>query len=64
MTYGHAFASALDRFRAEGRYRVFADIRRDCRAYPAATLYSADGPKRITAEPCVDDCRPQDWGHK
>jgi hypothetical protein len=27
MTYGHAFASALDRFRAEDRYRVFAGVR-------------------------------------
>ena len=48
MTYGHAFALALDRLCAEGRYRVFAGIRRDCRAYPAAMLCSPDGPKRIT----------------
>ena len=29
MNYTHAFAKALQALRDEGRYRVFADIRRD-----------------------------------
>ena len=43
MDYGAHFAGALARLRDEGRYRVFADIRRRRGAFPAAERFSGDG---------------------
>ena len=37
MDYVSAFAKALQALREEGRYRVFADIRRDRGQFPAAS---------------------------
>jgi 5-aminolevulinate synthase len=48
MDYAMAFARALLALKAEGRYRVFADIRRDCGSFPTAQHYTADGSTPIT----------------
>src|SRR5438477_12028711 len=48
MNYTHAFAKALQALRDEGRYRVFADIRRDRGEFPAARRFTSDGAQPIT----------------
>ncbi|HEY7085622.1 MAG TPA: aminotransferase class I/II-fold pyridoxal phosphate-dependent enzyme, partial [Hyphomicrobiaceae bacterium] len=48
MDYAKAFAQALLALKAEGRYRVFADIRRDCGSFPTAQHYTADRSRPIT----------------
>jgi 5-aminolevulinate synthase len=48
MDYARAFAQALLSLKAEGRYRVFADIRRDRGSFPAAQHYTPDGARPIT----------------
>jgi 5-aminolevulinate synthase len=48
MDYGQAFAKALQALREEGRYRVFADIRRDRGQFPAARHFAAGGSRPIT----------------
>src|SRR5215813_10849641 len=48
MDYAKAFAGALKALKAEGRYRVFADIRRDRGQFPAAQHFSGDGSRPIT----------------
>ena len=47
MDYNAHFAGALARLRDEGRYRVFADIRRRRGAFPAAERFSGDGTRDI-----------------
>lgn len=46
--YQKAFASAVSAVRAEGRYRVFADIERLRGRFPRATYYGGAKPKEIT----------------
>ena len=48
MDYVSAFAQALQALRDEGRYRVFADIRRDRGQFPAARHFSPGGTQPIT----------------
>ena len=48
MDYSKAFDAALDGLKREGRYRVFADIRRERGSYPAAKYFAADGVRDIT----------------
>jgi 5-aminolevulinate synthase len=48
MDYGSAFAKALQALRDEGRYRVFADIRRDRGQFPAARRFTGGGSQPIT----------------
>jgi 5-aminolevulinate synthase len=48
MDYAKAFAQALLALKAEGRYRVFADICRDCGRFPTAQHYAADRSRPIT----------------
>ncbi|HQP21357.1 MAG TPA: aminotransferase class I/II-fold pyridoxal phosphate-dependent enzyme, partial [Phenylobacterium sp.] len=43
MNYQDAFRTALDRVRQEGRYRVFADLKRHRGEFPRATWTQADG---------------------
>ena len=47
MNYDAHFAGALARLRNEGRYRVFADIRRRRGAFPAAERFGAEGTRDI-----------------
>jgi 5-aminolevulinate synthase len=54
MDYTKAFAEALKALKDEGRYRVFADIRRDRGRFPAARHY-ADGATRPITVWCSND---------
>ncbi len=47
MDYATHFRSALDAIRREGRYRVFADVKRERGAYPKAERFTADGAKPV-----------------
>jgi len=44
MSYSHFFDDAILRLKGERRYRVFADIERDAKAFPRALWH---GPERI-----------------
>jgi 5-aminolevulinate synthase len=48
MDYASMFAQALQALRDEGRYRVFADIRRDRGRFPAAHQFTGRGSRPIT----------------
>ena len=48
IKYSAIFDHAVGRLREEGRYRVFADIRRTCGAFPRAVLCKADAHREIT----------------
>jgi 5-aminolevulinate synthase len=48
MDYQGFFTSALDRLKAERRYRVFADIERVAGRFPTAIWHRPDGPREIT----------------
>ena len=48
MDYARAFVKALQRVKDEGRYRVFADIRRNRGNFPSARHFAAQGPRQIT----------------
>jgi 5-aminolevulinate synthase len=48
MNYAKAFAEALQTLKDEGRYRVFADIRRDRGRFPNAQHYVDGDPRPIT----------------
>src|SRR5215510_7089298 len=48
MDYARAFVKALQTVKDEGRYRVFADIRRNRGHFPSARHFAAQGPRQIT----------------
>ena len=48
MDYGRIFSKAVERLHAEGRYRVFADIRRDRGAFPVAEHMTPSGGRSVT----------------
>ena len=47
MDYDSSFSDAINVLKSEGRYRVFADIRRECGAYPYATHFGFGLEKRV-----------------
>ncbi|PWR23573.1 5-aminolevulinate synthase [Zavarzinia compransoris] len=47
MNYDEKFATAIADLKQEGRYRVFADLKRHCGAFPRATWQSQAGPREI-----------------
>lgn len=47
MDYQRKFAEALGALKREGRYRIFADIRRQRGNFPAATYFDEDGTRPI-----------------
>ncbi len=55
MDYRAAFATALDKVRQEGRYRVFADLKRHRGAFPRATWTRADGTTSDVTVWCSND---------
>jgi 5-aminolevulinate synthase len=48
MDYQGFFTSALDRLKAERRYRVFADLERQAGRFPRATWHSLQGRREVT----------------
>ena len=46
MDYRARFSAALDALHKEGRYRVFADIKRACGAFPTAVHYRGEETRR------------------
>jgi 5-aminolevulinate synthase len=55
MNYGHYFTSALDAIRREGRYRVFADIKRRRGAFPTGEQFLGDTATRPITVWCSND---------
>jgi 5-aminolevulinate synthase len=48
MDYQSFFADSIDELKAEGRYRVFADLERQVGNFPRATFYGPTGPRTVT----------------
>ena len=55
MDYREVFRAALDRVRSEGRYRVFADLKRHRGAFPRATWTRGDGTVQDVTVWCSND---------
>jgi len=55
MDYRSAFTTALEKVRSEGRYRVFADLKRHRGQFPRATWTRADGRERQVVVWCSND---------
>ena len=55
MDYTQAFQAALDGVRAEGRYRVFTDLKRQRGAFPHARWTTADGVQSDIVVWCSND---------
>ncbi len=55
MDYAKAFGDALQALRSEGRYRVFADIRRSRGRFPSAHHYAPGGTARPITVWCSND---------
>jgi 5-aminolevulinate synthase len=54
-TFDSVFADAVARVKAEGRYRVFADIRRACGSFPKGALATMRGDRRPITVWCSND---------
>jgi 5-aminolevulinate synthase len=55
MDYRDAFRTALEKVRSEGRYRVFADLKRHRGQFPRATWTKADGTEADVIVWCSND---------
>ena len=55
MDYKAAFKDAVDQVRGEGRYRVFADLKRHRGAFPYATWTAPSGEMRDVVVWCSND---------
>src|SRR3990167_8427740 len=55
MDYKTAFQTALERVLSEGRYRVFADLKRHRGQFPKATWTQADGTQSDVTVWCSND---------
>ena len=55
MDYKAAFENAVQQVRSEGRYRVFADLKRHRGAFPRATWTREDGSEREIVVWCSND---------
>ena len=53
--YRNEFKASVDTVRAEGRYRVFRDVRRSCGNFPKATWYKDDGSEQEIVIWCSND---------
>ena len=48
MDFDALFTAQLDQLRQEGNYRVFAELERECGAFPRARSHGTDTPERVT----------------
>ena len=48
MDYDALFTRQLDALRQEGNYRIFAELERECGAFPAAKCHDRNSPERVT----------------
>ena len=55
VDYEHLFETAIEAVRAEGRYRVFANLARQRGAFPEAVIAGADGAERRIVVWCSND---------
>ncbi|MDP8916714.1 MAG: 5-aminolevulinate synthase [Pseudomonadota bacterium] len=55
MDYQAAFRAAVEQVKGEGRYRVFADLRRACGRFPRALWTAPDGTEREVTVWCSND---------
>jgi 5-aminolevulinate synthase len=55
VSYETIFSDAIASIKAEGRYRVFADLRRRRGSFPAADAYGRDGTSRPITVWCSND---------
>ena len=55
IDYQAAFQAAVEQVKGEGRYRVFADIRRSCGRFPRALWTAPDGAEREVTVWCSND---------